>query len=222
MSRVLVFDLDDTLYLERDYVRSGFLAVSEHLARGKLAGEFFPVAWEMFERGKRGSVFDEALEALGVPSDPSLIQELVEVYRTHKPSISLCPDAMRLLEALRGKFPMALITDGPVASQSAKIDALALRAVFDHLILTDEWGTEFRKPHERAFRHVEDQWQEHRPGDFTYIADNPLKDFLTPKARGWRTVRVARDGGEHRHRPMAGRHAADEVVTSLEELALQL
>jgi putative hydrolase of the HAD superfamily len=220
VSSVLVLDLDDTLYLERDYVRSGFLAVSDHLARREVTGEFFPVAWDLFERGKRGSVFDEALEALGIDRSPSLIRELVEVYRSHKPSIALCPDAARFLKARRGTPPLALVTDGPVASQSAKIEALALGEHFALLILTDEWGLEFRKPHARAFQLIEDRWPDIPPSSFTYLADNPLKDFVTPKARGWRTIRIAREGGEHRHRPMAGGHAADATIATFEELPL--
>ena len=34
MSRGIVFDLDDTLYLERDYVRSGFSFIADLMAKG--------------------------------------------------------------------------------------------------------------------------------------------------------------------------------------------
>ncbi len=34
---VAVFDLDDTLVLERDYVRSGFRAVGEHVRRDSVS-----------------------------------------------------------------------------------------------------------------------------------------------------------------------------------------
>ena len=36
MNKVVVFDLDDTLYKEVDYVRSGFMAVAQHLGDDSL------------------------------------------------------------------------------------------------------------------------------------------------------------------------------------------
>jgi len=57
---VVVFDLDDTLYLERDYVRSGFRAVDAWLASRGILG-FFGEAWANFENGLRGKAFDRAL-----------------------------------------------------------------------------------------------------------------------------------------------------------------
>jgi len=213
-----VLDLDDTLYLERDYVRSGFAAVGQHLADTRGIDGFSKHAWALFEQGARGSVFDQALLALGQEAHEALIAELVDVYRSHQPVIQLCPDAARFLESLPEGTPLALITDGPVASQRAKIEALGLARHFDLLVLSDEWGAEFRKPHERPFATVEAHWPNVPPGSFTYVADNPLKDFVTPKARGWRTVRVQRHDAEHCRRPMSGTYAADETIESLEAL----
>ena len=59
LADVVVFDLDDTLYLERDYVRSGFRAVDAWLASRGILG-FFGEAWANFENGLRGKAFDRA------------------------------------------------------------------------------------------------------------------------------------------------------------------
>ena len=53
----VAFDLDDTLYLERDYVRSGFRAVAEYAVRGAdvSAEDAFTFLWHDFLAGVRGS-----------------------------------------------------------------------------------------------------------------------------------------------------------------------
>ena len=56
----LVFDVDDTLYLERNYVRCGFEAAGAHAERLGIS-RFYETAWQVFERGARGNVFDLSL-----------------------------------------------------------------------------------------------------------------------------------------------------------------
>ena len=58
----VIFDLDDTLYLERDFARSGFVAAGDWL-RGEIGSAgLTEVCQEMFEAGRRTRIFDEALE----------------------------------------------------------------------------------------------------------------------------------------------------------------
>ena len=189
-----VFDIDDTLYLERDYVASGFQAAGRWAAKWIPIGDFAEQCWRRFAAGQRGSIFDEVLRESGREVDPELVSALVEVYRTHAPSIALAPDAARALKAISHVASIAVISDGPAASQSRKAEALGLSAFAAPIVLTDVLGSEFRKPHPRAFQQV----QESRPaGAYLYIADNPLKDFAAPKQLGWTTVRVRRPHGLH-------------------------
>jgi putative hydrolase of the HAD superfamily len=191
----VVFDVDDTLYLERDYVRSGFEAVGRWAAKWIQAEEFGERCWEEFNSGKRGSIFNDVLAGSGKEVNPTLISALVEIYRTHTPSIRLAPDAAEALEAIGRFAPVAVITDGPVISQSRKAEALGLSSFATPIILTEILGVEFRKPHCKAFEWVS---QRHPASVYAYIADNPLKDFTAPIQMGWMTVRVRRSGGLHR------------------------
>lgn len=204
MAGVIVLDLDDTLYLERDYARSGFTAVGDHLQVRRGIEGAGDRAWDHFERGRRGDLFDRVLADAGLEPDPGLIRELVDVYRSHRPAIHLLPDAEAFIErALADGRVLALISDGPIAAQSAKVEALALRDRFDPVILTDAWGRAFWKPHERAYQAVMDQ-HGRAPGDHVYLGDNPLKDFHAPRRLGWNTIRVRRPGGEHTAAEAAG------------------
>lgn len=190
----LVFDLDDTLYLERDYVRSGFQAVGQWLAERFGPCQFSERAWRLFEDGRRGDIFDCVLREVGLPQ--SLVAPLVEVYRAHGPAISLPADAVSCLGRLADKTPLAMITDGNRVSQRQKLRALAIEPLFYPVVLTDEWGAGYCKPHPRAFRYVAEQL-ESAGARYIYVADNPNKDFQAPRALGWNTIRVRRPGGLH-------------------------
>jgi putative hydrolase of the HAD superfamily len=96
----------------------------------------------------------------------------------------------------RRRIPLGLISDGPVVGQSAKVKALGAESFFDAIIFTDSWGREYRKPHERAFASMEKRLVGGRP--LVYIADNPAKDFIAAKSRGWRTIRMRLEGQLHR------------------------
>lgn len=218
ITRCLVLDLDDTLYLERDYVRSGFLRVGEYLHEHYGCPDFADRAWALFEQGHRNTVFNAVLQDLGL-TDAVQIPVLIDRYRAHRPDIRLCDDAERFMARVADGRPLGMITDGPVASQSAKIEALGLTSRIDHIIMSDSFGIEYRKPHTRPFERIE-ALLGGSPAEFTYIADNPVKDFITPRRRGWHSIRIRRPLGEHAARPMEGEYAAHMIVESLDELSI--
>ena len=210
---VVVWDVDDTLYLERTYAHSGFQAVSDHLEVTRGVEGFGALAWSAFERGVRGTIFNVALAGVKLEASPGLIGELVQVYRQHVPQISLLPDARSAMEACRSEgFKMAVITDGPLSSQRAKVLALELEAYAEPVICTSALGAGLSKPHPQAYEMIATQHQA-SGSQLVYVADNPLKDFKAPRALGWRTIRLRRQGGLHRDLP-----SGDDVDVELENM----
>jgi putative hydrolase of the HAD superfamily len=211
---VFVFDLDDTLYLERDFACSGFAAVGRHL-RDELGIEGFAAHCEsLLSSGVRRTIFDRALRELGCDSDSALVDRLVEIYRNHLPQIALAADAEACLARLRGR--LALITDGPEKTQRAKIAALGLEQRIELIIATGAWPGDFGKPHPRSFREVM-VWSGQPAQAHVYVADNVAKDFVTPRALGWRTVQVLRPGHIHHAAPSSPDHSADMVIETLDD-----
>lgn len=205
-----MLDVDDTLYMERSYVASGFRAVGAWFAEAHGVDRLAEVALKLFEAGARGDTFDRALMELGVQPTEALIAELVDRYRSHQPDIELLPDARRLLEAAAEReMPIAVITDGPAASQRAKIAALGIAPACDLIIVTSDHAGVLPKPDPSAFEFVQERWGLDR-GSLVYFADNPLKDFSAPHRLGWRTVRVRRLRGLHEAVP-SGSDVAVEV-----------
>lgn len=193
MSRTcFVFDLDDTLYPERDFVRSGFAAADDWLRCAHGVDGLAEAAWAAFERGVRGTTFDVALAELNVSPSRELIAALVAVYRRHSPKLRLAPDAAACLDALEGRASLALVTDGPWRTQANKLRALGLDGRFEPAVLTGRLSPGFEKPHPRAFELVASRTQ---ADELVYVADNPAKDFLAPRRLGWRTVRIRRPAG---------------------------
>jgi len=218
-SSVVVLDLDDTLYLERDYVESGLQAVGRW-ATGQIGVPSLGTAMiELFRDGTRGRIFDQALAGAGIAASPDLIGRMVQTYRQHRPTIDLAADAKRLFARRSSRTAFALITDGYLDAQKRKVRALRLHSHGISLaICTDRWGREAWKPSEQAYRHVQQAFG--LPSQaFVYIADNPNKDFHAPRRLGWRSMQIKRPGRLHM-KIDAGAESADEEIESLDEIAL--
>ena len=212
MSRPLVvLDVDDTLYLERDYVRSGFVAVGDYVKKTYGVEGVFELAWGAFLRGQRGHIFDSIVEADARLGAQEITGDLVRVYRTHRPEIALLPDAERFLQRHSSVSHIAVVTDGPAESQRRKVDALGLSRWVTEVVITSERGPGWAKPAVRSFEYLQNLFDS-EPRDCVYFGDNPTKDFAGPKYLGWHTVRVRRPGGLHFH--AESHNDGDRVVNS--------
>jgi putative hydrolase of the HAD superfamily len=214
---VIVFDLDDTLFPEHSYVRSGFKAVEDSLARKKGIQGFRDVAERLFQARIRGSIFDQALIELGYHPEASLIKELVDVYRGHRPEIQFFPDAEWALSYYGAMNQVGVITDGYLVAQQKKAEALRLTEKVDVIIFSDAYGREHWKPSKTPYLELVRALNcEH--SDCVYISDNPKKDFITARSLGWRTIRIKRPEGEYRNVHCEPGYNADIEIDSLFEL----
>ncbi|MEL7211910.1 MAG: HAD family hydrolase [Pseudomonadota bacterium] len=212
---MIVFDLDDTLYLERDFAFSGYVALDAHIEATTGRSGFGAFCHQAFLAGRHRKAFNEALAALGLPADADTVAELVARYRSHAPKITLCEDAKQCLERLKTRLPLGLITDGPEKMQRSKIEALGIAPMFSVLRPTGAWGAEFSKPHPRAFLEME---AAAGGAPIVYVADNALKDFVTPRARGWHAIQICRPGRVHTEMPPDECHAPHARIETLDAL----
>jgi putative hydrolase of the HAD superfamily len=189
--RGVVFDLDDTLYFERNYVASGFRHIASTVACDHCpANQLFQFLQSGFEAGVRGNAFDRLLAKYPELGLRYSVADLVEMYRSHSPQIELLPEMSSLLSELAAAgVRLGLITDGSVAGQLTKIAALGLDKLFAPILVTDAWALEFRKPHPRAYEAVMEDWNIPAKQS-VYIGDNPEKDFYAPRILGWQTARL--------------------------------
>ena len=214
MRRVVVFDLDDTLFPERQYVLSGFRAVDAWLNEAKGMSGFYERAGALFEAGARGNIFGLALAESGCSGDKALIGELVRIYREHPPMLNLYEDARWAIDVLGAHGPLGLISDGYLVAQQNKFAALDIAEAFQAVVFSDALGRDSWKPSPRPYQRIMELIPG-APSDFVYIADNPRKDFITARRLGWGTIQIERRDGVHYGVEEAPEYRADAVITSL-------
>ncbi|MBN1360798.1 MAG: HAD family hydrolase [Sedimentisphaerales bacterium] len=221
MITTVVFDLDDTLYDEINYCRSGFLAVSRFLARVadvSCSDDVFACLWRHFTSGNRTRTFNAALKNLGIGYGEALIAQLVEVYRFHCPAIELPADSRAALDQLSGAYTLALLTDGYLPAQRLKVEALGLERYFQDIVYTEELGREFWKPSPAGFERLIETLGV-SPAQMAYVADNEAKDFIAPNHLGMLTVRITRPACLHTAVGCGPGAAAKVSIERLSELS---
>lgn len=213
MIRAVLFDLDDTLYREDDFARSGFGVVARELeARGvgcqaDLRGRLQAIhATEGRER-----VLDKLAARVGFPA--AWVPGLVERYRAHVPAIALAPDAARALARLRGRYRLGCVTNGWAAVQRRKIEALGLATVLDAVVVADELGRRHWKPSPLPFLRCCDRLGV-GPAESVHVGDDPERDVRGARNAGIASVRLRRGGDD----AGAGDVRPDFEVASLDEL----
>ena len=223
--RAVVLDLDDTLYPEAAFVRSGFRAVADWASErtGVPAEEAEAELVALFEGGVRGDTFDQWVAARGI-GDRVAVDDLVAAYRAHAPDIAPDPAAAALLRGLRAEgAALGLLSDGDPGIQGRKLNALGLRDAFDAVVVTGELGAGAGKPSPRGYVEVLRRLGGIPSKEAVYVSDNPAKDFLGARRAGMRSVRVRRPDGVYAALdPVTPEHAADAEVSSLGEVAATL
>lgn len=191
---LVAFDLDDTLYKERDFLRSGHRVLARTLAdaTGANAEELFTLISGNHPRGIEAALAMLAAKGLDIPFT---VEALVEIYRNHTPDIQLSDGAEALLTRLKGAgHRLALITDGSSRHQRGKIAALGLDRFFgpDSIFISGETGGDKHTP--LPFRLAEERFGA-SVSRMYYVGDNLAKDFVHPNLRGWTSVMLLDTAG---------------------------
>ncbi|MDN3493735.1 HAD family hydrolase [Winogradskyella bathintestinalis] len=183
---VIVFDLDDTLYNELDYLKSAYKAIAISVE---------PTDWRPLY-SKMFSLYRNKINAFDYIADlyNTKIELLVEMYRNHQPNIQLFDGVLTIFEAIRAKNgKIGMITDGRSRTQRAKLQSLNILNFIDKIIISEELGTE--KPQTANFEAMQNALP---ASEYCYIADNLKKDFIAPNILGWNSVGLI-DNGKNIH-----------------------
>jgi putative hydrolase of the HAD superfamily len=219
MINAVLFDLDDTLYLQEEWLTGAFDAVASEAERaagvdpGPLRVALASIA---AEGSDKGHIIDRALTQCGY--DGGLVTRLVPAFLEHAPTeLKPFPGVLKALARLREQVPIGLVSDGEPGAQKAKLSALVLSDAFDVVVLSDELGRSHRKPDPAPLLEAAKAIGAD-PGAIVYVGDRPDKDVEGARRAGMRAVRVRT--GEHAwmaDEPPAWLAAAD-VVEAIELL----
>jgi putative hydrolase of the HAD superfamily len=153
--RAVVFDLDDTLYPYRRFVRSGLVAVAVHLEHAYGINGRWAARWLL--RASRGADRGRELQAcLAVLRlSPGLLPALLHILRAHQPSMRLPRVSARALGTLRAEgWRLGVLTNGSPSIQARKVAALGLAAAVDVVVYAAEHGSGAGKPEPEPFAEI--------------------------------------------------------------------
>jgi putative hydrolase of the HAD superfamily len=216
--KAVLFDLDDTLYTEMDFVRSGFAAVADHLRKlGADREKALACMLSILEKEGRGQVFDGVLREFGLYTEDR-VKVLLFCYRAHRPKLVLPGATRRVLEALKeAGLKMGIITDGASMVQRNKTDALGLGQWMDIIIHTDILGEKYWKPSQIPYR-IALEMLDVPPEDAAYVGDNPAKDFFGANGCGLATIQLLSAAAPSKVREPEGAYRARHQIRALDEL----
>lgn len=219
MIKAVVFDLDDTLISEKEYIRSGFRQVSKKIAEKNFLDKenVYELMLDTFNEDSK-NVFNRVLDKLNIQYEIEDIKELINFYRGHMPDIKLYEDAKYILDTLKAKgIKLGMITDGYKITQRNKLEALNIGDYFEYIVVTDELGREFWKPHQKPYEIIKEKLGLEYE-NMVYVGDNVSKDFVTANKLGMNTIFINREDSVYSRINMEEEYLAKLEVASLLEL----
>lgn len=180
-TKTIVFDLDDTLVKEIDFLKSAFNEIAIFVdSQNK---DLYPQMLKWY--AQKENVFLKLIE-----NYPKVeLSVLKKMYRNHFPDFKEYGYVKKYLINLKNKgYKLGLITDGFSVTQRNKIKALEIESLFDLIVISEEFGSE--KPTEANYL----VFHQFNTDDYYYIGDNTSKDFLTPNQYNWKTICLLDDG----------------------------
>lgn len=193
MKIIILFDLDDTLYQEIDFLKSGYRKISALVEQryGIAAEAVYSKMLEWYLRGEK-DVFGLMNEHFGLDNP---IIDYLNIYRYHKPDISLSASVYDTLSELSRNCVLGIISDGRKVNQWNKIKALGLMEFIDeeNVIISEDFG--YEKPSEANYKYFMNRFPD---CEYVYVGDNLQKDFIAPNALGWETICLL-DNGQNIH-----------------------
>lgn len=212
MTPGLIFDMDGTLYHERQFIRSGFKAVAaelEHLY-GLPANHAFGCLLQSLRQGGRRVALQTLCQTFDLPD--TLVTPLVDVIRGHQPTLHLPAESVDVLTRARADgWRLAVLTNGLPDVQARKVRALGLDQLVDAVIYAQEWGSGRGKPERDGFDVARARLD--TPAAVTvFVGDDPWCDIIGARRAGLRTILLSRSGAGD------GIADADDVVMAIDDV----
>jgi putative hydrolase of the HAD superfamily len=227
----LFFDLDSTLvYLDTQAMLAKMTRVCAYIAERHgvdataLLDHHRRLTLDLWSRAESGTMSGKAvmrenwlraLAACGCDAEDAADSAADLYWDDRQGIICLFHDTLSTLDALRGRLPLAVITNGPADTQLDKLCVNGCDSHFDLVLASSVLGVS--KPDPRIFAHA-CQKLGLVPADVWHIGDSLANDVGGAKAAGLTSVWLNR-GGSARE---AGQPEPDLEIRSLTELVALL
>ena len=183
---IWVFDLDDTLYEERDFVFNGYFKVSQYLKKKfKINNSYNKLKYIYLTSGRK-KIFDKILKKNDIFTQRTL-KKCISIYRSNNLKLKLKPHIKKFLKKNRKKN--YIVTDGMGHIQKSKIKNLNIKKYFRKIFYTGYYGKKALKPSLYCFEKIK-KIENCKWSDIVYVGDNPYKDFKNLNKKNVLTIRI--------------------------------
>ena len=208
---VIVFDLDDTLVYEIDFLYSAYCEIATILEpqnKSSLVRHLF----SLYRNNENPFQFLES-------NYDMTLESMLSIYRNHAPeSLEMLPNCFQVIKNIKeNNGKVAIITDGRSITQRNKIKAIGILDMLDEIIISEEINSE--KPNALNYNLIEDKFPD---STYYYIGDNIKKDFITPNGLGWKTVQIL-DTGKNIHvntKVISDKHLPKHIIHNFSEIKI--
>lgn len=180
----ILFDLDNTLYEENDYLVAVF---DEFFKLKNIKHNIVPFLSNGF-RLNSSDIFGDILKKLNIYSSTSQL-ELFHIYKNLNTNLNLYDSAYILIDNLKKKnIKLGIITNGVAQAQQCKIKCLKIANMFDVIIYARKWGKSYEKPNKKPFDEAL-KILNFDKSEVLFVGDNPLTDILGAENAGIKSIR---------------------------------
>ena len=191
-----------------DHVFQPFLLATWERVRGEWSPDYVREGWRLLL--ERHAAPDDAT-ASDAAASYAAADAAYEEYEAAWPALMrLFDESLVVLDAVRARYPLVLLTNGNTAHQRMKIEAHDLARWFRHVVVSEEAG--LVKPDPAIFAHAIAPLGA-RPEAALHVGDMRSQDIAGARAAGWQSAWVNRAGA-----PAADEHHPDVEIASLDEL----
>lgn len=188
---IFIFDLDDTIYRERDFFINGIKAISKKFSK-KLKKKSILIHNQILKDVKkngRKKFLDRFLKKNNIYSKKNL-RNALKIFRFNDLKLNPYIDFLTFLSNIKNEKKY-IVTDGHKIVQKKKISSLGIKKYFDKILISRNYKISFEKPSLFCFKKIK-KLQNCKWKNMIYIADNPNKDFVNLNKAGCNTVRIVR------------------------------
>jgi putative hydrolase of the HAD superfamily len=203
------FDLDDTLCQYWEAARAGLHQAFEQAGPPGYPAEEMVQHWANAFRGfikevphsdwyprylKQGEV-TRTEQMRRTLAEVNIIDEeraarLSQVYMEERDTrLRLFEDAAEVLDKLKGRYPLGLITNGPADIQRQEVNTLKIESYFDAILIEGEMGE--GKPKLSVFRRAE-SCVNAKPEKTLFVGNSYAHDIRPAIDAGWKTAWIRR------------------------------
>jgi len=145
-------------------------------------------------RATRTETFRRLLRSLNLDAD-GLAERLSEEYAAlREQKLRLYEETLEVLHALKARYPLFVITNGPAYEQRRELQVLGLEGLFNRVAIEGEVGV--GKPHPAIFEQVQRQLGLPRK-QILFVGNSWAHDVLGALNVGWCAAWVNREGAPH-------------------------